>query len=80
MKLIVCFYLSLLKKRLLKDVDGKGVKSADYESVLDSLRKAGFKLDANWTNFINQHKNEKSEQISYEPLLQTLEDAVIENL
>ena len=56
------------------------MKSADYESVLDSLRKAGFKLDANWTNFIKQHKNEKSEQISYEPLLQTLEDAVIENL
>merc|ERR1712228_276811 len=66
--------------KLLREVDAKGMKEADFDVVMESLKKAGFAPDSNWAKFIKQHENDKNKsRVDYQGLLQGLEDAVTAN-
>jgi len=64
-------------EKLLKDADAKGMKEVDLESMMETLRKAGFEANENWAIFLNRFGNGKK-NIKYEELLQNLETAVLE--
>jgi len=66
-------------EKLLRDADAKGMKEANYDEVMESLKKAGFAANTNWANFIKQYEKSKENQekkVNYEHLLQQLELAV----
>ena len=62
----------------MKDADAKGMKEVNMEALIRVLKKAGFEANENWANFIQRFGN-NGKNINYEPLLQSLENAVIPN-